>query len=102
MTDSVQNSQDYGYITFPKTRCSPPRFHFFQQVGNHWEDDEGNHYYDIGEIIGIKYVAKNNQPGQWYYQMRYLKCDFNPSLNGKEDECFEAEFRLVADQTSLE
>lgn len=102
MTDPTQNSQDYWYIRIPKSRCSKPNFHFFQQLGFHWEDDDGNHYYDIGEVIAIKYVAKGDESGEWYYQMRYLRCTFDPSLNGEEDECFEAESRLVADNTILE
>ncbi len=101
MTDSANNSQGYWYIPALKTRCSQPKFHFFEQVGIHWEDDEGNHFYDIGEIIAIKYVVKGNHPGQWYYLIRYLKCNFDPSFNGNEDECFEAESHLVADNTVL-
>ncbi len=102
MTDPANNPQDYWYIPVPKARCSQPNFHFFEQVGIHWEDGEGNHYYDIGEIIAIKYVVKDNQLGQWYYQVRFLKCDSDPSCNGKEDEYFEPESRLVADDTVLE
>lgn len=101
MTDSANNAQDYWYIRVPKSRCPKPNFHFFDQVGIHWEDDQGRHYYDIGEIIAIKYVVKGNQPGQWYYLIRYLKCDFDPSFNGKEDDCFEAESHLVADDTAI-
>lgn len=102
MTDPANNAEEYWYIRVPKTRASKPEFHFFEQVGSHWEDGDGNHYYDIGEIIGIKYSAKGNQPGQWKYLMRYLKCDFDPSLDGSEDDYFVAESRLIADDTAIE
>ncbi len=34
--------------------------------------------------------------------MCYLKCEFEPSLNGSEDDYFEPESRLVADDTAIE
>ncbi len=102
MTDPVNNPQEYWYIRVPKTRASEPQFHFFEQIGFSWEDADGNHYYDIGEIIGIKFRKKGNQPGQWFYQMRHLRCEFDPFLNGSEEEYFEAEYRFVADHSVLE
>lgn len=101
MTDRDNNSQDYWYIRVPKARCPKPDFDFFQQVGLAGKDDRGNYYYDIGEIIGIQYTAENNKIGQWSYLMRYLKCDYNPSLNGLDDGYFESSSRLVADDTIL-
>ena len=102
MTDQLNDSQDYWYIRVPKSRCSKPNFHFFEQIGFPWEDEEGDRYYDIGEVIGMKYTNKGNQPGQWFYQMRYLKCEFDPFLNGLEEECFEAQSRFVADDTEID
>lgn len=102
MTDPVNNSEEYWYIRVPKARASEPQFHFFDRIGTHWTDDEGNHYYDIGEIIGIKNTVKGDRPGQWTYLMRYLKCDFEQSLNGLEDDYFLAESCLVPDDTVIE
>jgi hypothetical protein len=102
MTHPANDSQDYWYIRVPKSRCREPQFHFFQQVGLHWEDDEGNHFYDLGEIVGIRYNARGKQAGQWTYLLRYLKCDADPSLKGSEDDYFEAESHLLPDNTVIE
>ena len=102
MTDRANNPEDYWYIRVPKALASKPNFHLFDRVGFRWQDGDGNCYYDIGEVIGIKHTAGGNQPGQWFYQMRYLRCEFDPFLNGSEEEYFEAESRFVADDTVLE
>jgi hypothetical protein len=47
-------------------------------------------------------IDQDNQAAQWYYRLRYLKCTYNPSLVGVEDEYFEPESRLVADYAVIE
>ncbi len=101
MTDPANNAQDYWYIRVPKSRFPEPKFYFCQQVGLPWEDVEGDRYYDIGEIIGIVYTVRGDNSAQWHYQIRYLKCSYEPSLNGEEDEYFELESRLVPDNTAI-
>ncbi len=102
MTDQLNNPQEYWYIPVPKAKFPEPKFHYGQQVGLSWEDDRGNRHYDIGEIIAMEYTAQGNQPVQWYYRLRYLKCDYKPSLVGTEDECLEPESDLVPDSTAIE
>jgi hypothetical protein len=29
-----------------------------------WEDDEGNRYCDIGDIVGMEYIAEGDRPAQ--------------------------------------
>ncbi len=101
MTDETDESQDYWYIKVPKAKYPFPRFYPTQQVGIPWEDD-GQLYYDIGVIIGMIYGESDDQPGQWYYFFRYLKCDYEPSLIGSKDWHFIEESGLVADNTALE
>jgi hypothetical protein len=101
MTDRQQNPQQYWYIPLPKNKFPQPKFHPGEQVGLSWEDECGNCCYDIGEIIGMEYIAQGNRPAQWYYRIRFLKCDRHPELVGSYDEIFEPESHLVADDTAL-
>jgi hypothetical protein len=101
MTDQPQNPQEYWYIPLPKNKFPKPKFQLGQQVGIPWEDEFGNSCYDIGEIIGMQYIAQANQPVQWYYRIRLLKCDRNPWLVGLNDDIFEAESRFVVDNTLI-
>ena len=78
-----------------------PKFYLGQQVGLPWEDEFGKSCYDIGVIIGMQYIAMCDRAAQWYYRIRFLKCDDNPSLVGSYDEIFEAESHLVADETAI-
>ena len=101
MTDRPLDSQQYWYIRVPKNKFPLPKFDIGQQVGLLGEDDCGNWYYDIGEIIGMKYLAYKGELAQWHYLFRYLKCDYNPSLVGTIDAHFCEESRLVADDTAI-
>ena len=101
MTDQLRDSQQCWYIPVPKNKFPKPKFYLGQQVGLPGEDDLGNFYYDIGEIIGMKYLAYPGEPAQWHYLFRYLKCDYNPSLVGSVDAHFCEESRLVADDTAI-
>jgi hypothetical protein len=49
----------------------------------------------------MQYIAQANQPVQWYYRIRLLKCDRNPWLVGLNDDIFEAESRFVVDNTLI-
>jgi hypothetical protein len=100
MTDQPQDSPQYWYIPIPKNQFSKPKFHLGQQVGLPWENEFGTPYYDIGVIVGMQYMATRNQPAQWYYRIRFLKCDCEPWLVGSYDEIFEAESHFVADDTA--
>ena len=102
MTDETDESQDYWYIKVPVQKFPKPSFYPTQQVGIPWQDDEGNSYYDIGEIIGMIYGESDDHLGQWYYFFRYLKCDYEPSLIGLRNWHFIEESGLVADDTRLE
>ncbi|HEY9710812.1 MAG TPA: hypothetical protein V6D48_21580 [Oculatellaceae cyanobacterium] len=53
-------------------------------------------------IIGMEYTGSCNEPKGWSYRIRFIKCDYNPSLVGSEDEKFIAEALLVTDNTVLE
>lgn len=54
MTDRLQDPQQYWYIPVPKNKFAKPKFYPGQQVGYSWEDEFGNAYYDIGEIVGMQ------------------------------------------------
>lgn len=101
MTDQPNNSQEYWYIPAPKAKFLNPKFHFAQQVGLVWQDEFGNLGYDIAEITGMQYITDEDEPGQWYYRLRFLKCDCNPGLVGRDNEYLEPESRLVADDTAI-
>jgi hypothetical protein len=102
MTDKPEDSQQYWYIPVPQNKFSQPKFHLGQQVSLHWEDEFGNPCYDIGEIVGMEYVAEDNQPAQWYYRMRLLKSERSPWMVGLYDENFKSESRFLADDTVIE
>ncbi len=101
MTERANEPPLYWYIRIPST-CPQPRFHFEQQVGIAGEDERGNRYYDIGKVIGMLYGSDNCLLEEWYYLVRYLKCDANPSFVGSDDGYFIEESALVADDTVLE
>jgi hypothetical protein len=101
MTDRVQNSQEDWYIRAPKSKFPEPKFHFGQQVALSWEDDLGECCCEIGEIIGMQYTTLYNQPAEWFYQMRLLNCNYNPCFVGTEDEYFQPESQLVADDSAI-
>jgi hypothetical protein len=42
-----------------------------------------------------------DRAAQWYYRIRFLQCDENPSLVGSYDDIFEAEPHLVADESAI-
>ncbi|HEY9635657.1 MAG TPA: hypothetical protein V6D14_19795 [Coleofasciculaceae cyanobacterium] len=101
MTDRTNEPQQYWYVQVPKNKFPKAKFYLGQQVGLPGEDDLGNSYYDIGEIIGMKYLAYEGESAQWHYLVRYLKCDYNPSLVGSVDAHFCEESRLVDDYTAI-
>jgi hypothetical protein len=102
MTDKPEDSQHYWYIPVPNNKFPKPKFHFGQQVGLTWEDEFDIPCYDIGEIVGMQYIAEGEQPAQWYYRMRWLKSDRYPEQVGLYDDMFEPESRFVADDTAIE
>lgn len=102
MTKKPNKPQQFWYIKVPISRFPKPRYHPGQQVGILSVDDRATVYYDIGMIIGMEYTGSYNEQKGWYYRIRFLKCDYNPSLVGLEDEEFIAETLLVADNTVLE
>lgn len=99
MTDQHQESHQYWYIPVPKVQFPEAKFHFGAQVAIHSQDDLGNCYCEIGQIIGMQYTAESNQNAQWSYRIRFLKCDHSPWLVGLYDEYFEEESRFVADES---
>jgi hypothetical protein len=101
MTDRANEPQQYWYIRVPKAKFPESKFHFDEQVAIHWEDDQGNRYCDIGLIVGMQYVVQGNHPAQWYYRIRYLKCDHTPWLVGLEDDDFEEESCLVSNDSVI-
>ncbi len=101
MTKKAKKRHKHWHIKVPKKQFSKPMFHAGEQVGVPHEDDQGRRYYDIGKIIGMQYGASGDQLGKWYYLIRYLKCDYNPSLVGSDDRNYIEESRLVVDNTDL-
>jgi hypothetical protein len=49
----------------------------------------------------MQYVVQGNHPAQWYYRIRYLKCDHTPWLVGLEDDDFEEESCLVSNDSVI-
>jgi hypothetical protein len=101
MTNQSLDPQQYWQIQLPIQQFPKSKFQFGEQVALHWEDDQGNHYCDIGVIVGMEYIAEGNKPAQWYYRIRFLKCDYQPSLVGSYDDYYEPESRFVADHTAI-
>ncbi|NEO98776.1 MAG: hypothetical protein F6K58_08875 [Symploca sp. SIO2E9] len=102
MTDQSQNPQPYWYIKVPQDRFPKAKFDFAQQVAVSYDNGTGELCTDIGEVIGIKYISCGNKSGEWYYLLRILKCDFEPSFVGSIDQEFANESSLVADNTVIE
>jgi hypothetical protein len=101
MTDSNRDSQEYWQIKAAKAKFAQPNFYFGQQVGMHWEDNQGNSYYEIGEIIGMQYETSGDYPNQWSYRLRLLWSNSCPWRIGRDGDSFEPESSLVADDTDL-
>jgi hypothetical protein len=102
MTDRQLDPQQYWQIQLPIAQFPKSKFQFGDQVAIHWEDDKGDRYCDIGVIVGMEYIAKRNKPAQWYYRIRFLKCDHNPWMVGSYDDHYELESCFVADTTVIE
>ena len=102
MTNQQPNQQQYWQIQLPLAKFPKSKFQFGDRVAQHWEDDQGDHYCDIGEIIGMEYVAECDCPAQWYYRLRFVRYDYQPSLVGTYDQYYEPESCLVADQEAME
>lgn len=101
MTDRPSDSQQYWQIQLPISRFPKPKFQFDHQVAIYGEDDEGNPYCEIGVIVGMEYIAEGNQPAQWYYRIRYLKCSYGSQFVGKYDDYYEPESLFVADNIQI-
>ena len=91
----------YWHIRVPEGEYPKAKFHFGQQVGLHWEDEEGNPQYDIAVIIGMAYGARGYNRPEWTYLIRMLKCDSSPEMVGSDDGNFVYESSLVADFTDI-
>jgi hypothetical protein len=50
----------------------------------------------------MEYVGDRDHPAQWYYRIRFLKCDHQPSIVGSYDQYYEPESNFVADNTVSE
>lgn len=101
MTESNPDSQQYWQIKAPKAKFAQPKFYFGQQVGIPWQDDQGNSYYEIGEIMGMQYETSGNYANQWSYRLRLLWSNSSPWRIGRDDDMFEPECHLVADDTDI-
>jgi len=96
MTDQPKTPLQYWQIQLPCDRFPKSKFQFNDRVAIYGEDDQGNRYCEIGLIVGMQYIAEDDQPTQWYYRIQYLKCDYAPWLVGTNDQYFEEESRFVA------
>ena len=101
MTDRPSDPQQCWQIQLPTAQFPKSKFQFGDQVAIPGEDDHGNRYCEIGVIVGMEYIAEGDQPAQWYYRIRYLKCDDQPSLVGSYDLYYEPESRFVADKSAI-
>jgi hypothetical protein len=102
MTNQQPNSQQCWQINLPIAKFPKSKFQFGDCVARHGQDDLGNHYSEIGEIIGMEYVVESDCPkgdrqSQWYYRLRFLKCNHQPALVGFYNYDYEPESCLVAD-----
>jgi hypothetical protein len=103
MTDPSNQSPQYRYIRVPAAKFPESKFHFGQQIiGPAWEDEEGNLHNDVGEVIGMQYGASGDRTSEWYYLIRWTRCDSHPSLVGSDDGQYVSESSLVADDTAIE
>ena len=101
MTHTNHRRPRYWHIKVPQGRYPRPKFYFDQQVGVHWQNEEGNAEYDIGVIIGMQHGAKGYQRREWSYLIRWIKCDSSPEIIGSDDGNFIYESSLVADFTKI-
>ncbi len=101
MTNRALDPQQCWQIHVPIAQFPKSKFQFGEQVAIYGEDDLGNHYCDIGVIVGMEYIAEGDQPAQWYYRIKYLKFDDSPWLVGTYDLDFVEESRFVADDTEI-
>ena len=110
MTNQQPNSQHCWQINLPIAKFPKSKFQFGDCVAINGQDDLGNHYCEVGEIIGMEYVAESDCPrdsangdcnAQWYYRLRFLKCDHQPTLVGSYNYDYEPESYLVADHQPL-
>lgn len=98
MTNQQPNPQQCWQINLPLAKFPKSKFQFGDRVARHGEDDQGNHYCEIGEIIGMEYIAESDRQSQWYYRLRFLKCNYQPALVGSYNYDYEPESCLVADK----
>ncbi len=101
MANQALDPQQCWQIQVPIALFPKSKFQFGDQVAIYGEDDLGNRYCDIGVIIGMEYVAEGYEPAQWYYRIRFLKCDYSPLLVGSYEEYYEPEDRFVADNSAI-
>ena len=101
MTNQALDQQQYWQIQLPLGQFPKSKYQFGEQVAIHYKDDLGNHYCEIGVIVGMEYVAEGDQAAQWYYRICFLKCDDQPSLVGSYDLYYEPEDRFVADNSAI-
>lgn len=59
MTNQQPNSQQWQ-INLPLAKFPKSKFQFGDRVAIHGQDDLGNHYCEVGEIIGMEYVAESD------------------------------------------
>lgn len=102
MTQPRNRRDRYWHIKAPQRQFPKSKFDFGQQVGMHWQDEDGNAQYDIGVIIGMQYGAKGYNRPEWAYLLRWLKCDSSPEIVGSDDGNFIYESSLVADFTPMD
>jgi hypothetical protein len=101
MTNRALDPQQYWQIQLPIQQFPKSKFQFDDQVAIYGEDAQGNRYCDIGVIVGMEYIAEGNEKAQWYYRIRFLKCDYNPWLVGSYDDYYQPESRFVADNRAI-
>ena len=101
MTHQSNRRPRYWHIKAPQRHYPRAKFHFGQQVGFNWQDEEDNAQYDIGIVIGMLFRAKGYHRPEWAYLVRWLKCDTDPNSVGSDDGNFIYEYSLVADFTEL-
>jgi hypothetical protein len=101
MTDRPADPQQYWQIQLPIQQFPKSKFQFGDRVAIHWEDDHGTRYCDIGVIVGMQYIAEPNQPAEWFYRIRFVKCDHQPEIVDLYDEYYEPESRFVADKIAI-
>lgn len=93
--------QRYWHVLVPQTQYPRPKFHPGDRVACHWQDEQGNPQYDMGEIIGMQYGASGYDRPEWSYLIRLLESSSSPSLVGSDDGNYIYESSLVAHSESL-